>query len=265
MRELVGWLTEQASPSSLPVQCDDNGSGLETFALCDGVNVLIVAINTLDSPLREAAFTINDRITNRALKWQPRVGESVRVAGRQVTVSLKPQEVAVLLGEPEVPESWRLDEELSAMQRRLDAAAAERFDVVDSRRLLSESRTHWAAGRRSKALAGLLRLRRLLLVTLEIQAQENAAQARTRVVSLGKALPETTRAVLRFPDHGDLTMPLRKASDGTWEATLLRDDRIAVYDYRNAQYVPRGGPIAVQAEILAETYAGASPVVSWSE
>jgi hypothetical protein len=261
--ETVDWLVRQGGSAAVPAEYGPGCAGLETFALCDGVNGLIVAINASDRTMEDASFTIGQHVAARPLRWAARVGEGASIDGSRIKLTLGPQETAVLLGEAVVPRQWDLASELARLESRLASAKDRRFDTAISREVLGSARSHLAAGRRGKALAGLLRTRRTLLVDLQIQPGDDAAEIRVRIASLGRPLPEITAVEIRLPDHGDVRMQLDKTSKSQWTGMLRRDERLAVYDYDAGHYSSDTGPIAVQAEARAGAYAGASSVILW--
>ena len=262
--EVVEWLVGQAGPDALPVRYGAGSAGLETFALCDGVNAIAIAINTTDDLLENARCEIARHLTaGRKTRWSALLGEAVKIEGHGVELILPPHGVAVLFGESMVPESWDLSGELARMDRRLASAESDGFDVAGLRDILDEGRGHLAAGRRAKALASLSAVRRTLLVDLNLESGGDTANVRVRVASIGRALPETTEVEVRLPDHGDFRMKLDKAGGNTWTGSLARDGRVSVYDYRTGRYRPDGGAIAVQAEARDGARDGASRVVMW--
>lgn len=262
-RELVDWLARQGGSQAVPVKYGETCAGLETFALSDGVNGLIVVINTLDQALEGASFSVGDDIAAGPLRWATRVGKDVSIDGQQVTATLEPQEVAVLFGQAVVPKEWDLERELTRIESQLVSSRERGFQTASSREVLLFARNHLAAGRRTKALAGLLRVRRSLLVDLQIDSANDGAEVLARVASVGHTLPETAAVELRLPDHADVRVQLAKTSENQWTGNLPRDERLAVYDYDAGRYTPDRRPIAVQAEARAGAYAGASPVVLW--
>jgi hypothetical protein len=247
----------------VPIKYGANCSGLETFALCDGVNGLIVAINTHDDTLKEATFSIGADIAAELLQWSARVGKQVSIEGQQVTVTLPAHQVAVLYGRTAAADQWDLRDEVSRLQSSVASAAGQGFDTASVRRDLRMTRIFLDAGRRDKALAGLVRVRRSLLVDLQLEGSADEAEVQVRVTSVGRPMPWTSTVELRLPDHGDVRLRLANADKHRWEGTLRRDESLAVYDYRRRCYAPDGGPVAVQAEARAGVCRGASPVVIW--
>jgi len=177
--------------------------------------------------------------------------------------TLDPQEVAVLFGEAVLPKEWDLERELTRLESQLASSRERGFRTASSRKVLLFAQDYLAAGRRTKALAGLLRVRRSLLVDLQVDSANGGAAVLVKVASVGHALPETAAVELRLPDHADVRVQLAKTSENQWTGNLRRDEQLGVYDYDAGRYAPDRGPVAVQAEARAGAYAGASPVVLW--
>ena len=261
--DVVDWLAARAGPDAVPVRYGDGSAPLESFALTDGVNALVIAVNTADQPIDAASFELGEHLVAGKPRWHVRVGAGATVAGRRVELSLRPHGVAVLYGETRVPKSWDLAGERARLETALGAAEAQGFHVDHARRNLDSAAAHLKAGRPAKALACLLHVRRTLLVRIQSPAKGETLAARVRVVSLGAPLPTYTEVQLRFPDHGNVRVDLEKRGRGEWTGKVARDGRLAVYDYDLSEYRPEPGPVAVEAEARAGARAGASPILMW--
>ena len=260
---LVDWLARQAGPDAIPVRYSGHDHGLETFPLGDGVNAMVIAVNTTDQAIEDAEIEVAEHLVAGPARWHARVGQQVSIEKSRVRLSLQRHGVAVLFGEMVVPDTWDLRGERARLDRELTPREAEGFDVTAPRRVLSAARVHLDTGRRAKALASLLHVRRTLLARLETEATGDLLRARVRLAELGAPLPDNAEVELRLPDHGKVRVELDRIGGSEWAGELARGGQLAVYDYQAARYHPDPGPIAVQAEVRAGARAGASPVVIW--
>ncbi|MBC8869048.1 MAG: ChbG/HpnK family deacetylase [Planctomycetes bacterium] len=261
--EIIGRVAKLAGAGAIPVCHGDGCTDLESFALTDGVNAMVIAINTADHRLQRATIQIcEDLVAGEAL-WTVSVGADVRVKGRQVDLSLDPHGVAVLFGQLIVPESWNVQGECARLQKALDEAASGGFDTSNALQDIDAASGHLQAGRTAKALACLLHARRTFMVRLDTETEDNALTTHVHVASLADARPDGLQVELRLPDHGDLPVELERMDEGKWKSRIERDERLAVYDYRAGAYRTDPGPIAVRAEARAGVYAGVSPITMW--
>jgi hypothetical protein len=111
-----------AGAGALPVCCGGGCADLEFFALTDGVNAMVIAINMSDHRLTRATFEMAKHLAAGEASWSALVGDDVEVKERQVEMSLEPHGVAVLFGRLVVPESWNVRGECARLRKALGEA-----------------------------------------------------------------------------------------------------------------------------------------------